>query len=53
MVNIFILFVIYIIICLVAAVVFAFAFMGLLYCICWVIVFVDEFINNDWKDKND
>jgi hypothetical protein len=43
----------YIIISLVAALVLATFLTGLLYCIFWIIAFVDEFINNEWKDKND
>ena len=53
MVNIFLLFIIYIVIILVTAFILTVVFMGLLYCICWIIAFVNEFINNSWKDKND
>lgn len=48
-INILILFA-YLIVCFIIAMAFSFA---LLYCICWVLIFVDELINNDWKDKND
>ena len=37
----------------VAALVLATILTGLLYCICWIIAFIDDFINNEWKDKND
>lgn len=38
---------------LVTTFVFVIVLTGFLYCICWIIIFVDEFINNEWKDKND
>lgn len=52
-INLIAMFVVYIVFCLITALVMGLALMGLLYCICWIICFMDEFINNDWKDKND
>ena len=43
MVNIIIFFIAYIIISLIAALVFGIVLVGLLYCICWIVAFIDDF----------